>query len=300
MLPRRAFLSALPALALPLPAAAAPQGFVDVKSFGAKGDGRADDTAAIRAAHAVGKPVWYPRPPAFYRITGWVQVLADVSGDSAEIRCPGDGAIEKGIFSIQQNKAPITIQGMVLNGLYRNQPKGGQWSAGISLKGARRVTITRNVIKAPYGDCVYLGSLDAKIGCRNIRIVENQLLDPRRCNVAVVCADTVLIQGNTLRKPNDFVGAVDLEPDGNGFDYVTRVQVIDNRVEVDGDFFVAAGNNGVMSEGVVVRGNRGRWRRLSHITDSARLRRPVFVDNKLDAMPKPPAPKPAAPAPKKK
>jgi polygalacturonase len=282
MLPRRVLLAALPALTLAPPALAAPAGLLDVRSFGARGDGKTDDTQALRAAHAAGKPVWYPRPAAYYRITGVIEVTASVSGDSAEIRCLQDGSIEKSIFRVRRNRTPLTITGMVLNGLHRGQTRGGQWSMGVLLAGARNVTITRNVIRAPYGDCVYLGNLDQKLACRNIRITENQLLDPRRCCVAVVCGDTVLISGNTLRKPNDFVGTVDLEPDGNGFDYVTRVQVLDNRVETVGDFFVAAGNNGVPSQGVVVRGNRGRWKRFSHITESARLVAPVFADNVRD------------------
>ncbi|MFQ9285835.1 MAG: tail fiber domain-containing protein [Sutterella wadsworthensis] len=42
---------------------------VNVKDFGAKGDGVADDTAAIQAAIATRKSVFFPEPKAFYNIT---------------------------------------------------------------------------------------------------------------------------------------------------------------------------------------------------------------------------------------
>lgn len=42
---------------------------VNVRDFGAKGDGVADDTAAIQAAIATRKSVFFPEPKAFYNIT---------------------------------------------------------------------------------------------------------------------------------------------------------------------------------------------------------------------------------------
>jgi len=277
LLTRRAAIAA--ALSVTTPAAAASP--VDVRSFGAKGDGVTDDTEALRKAHATGRAVFYPRTKAFYRISGVIPVVADVTGAGATIRSLQDGSHATTIFQIRQNRRPITITGMILDGLYRGQMIGGQWSVCIALEAAQDVTIVRNVLRAPYGDCVYVGGVGKVAGCSRIRIASNQLLLPRRCCVAVVCGKDVEIRDNTMTKTARFVSTIALEPNPNGFDYVTQVRILDNRVDTQTPFVTASKFNGVETEGLVIRGNRGKAERLLYAT-TAHIRAPVIDHNAIE------------------
>src|SRR5512138_3106757 len=70
----------------PGPAWAPPRGdpeWVDVRAFGAVGDGVADDTAAFRAAAATGKGLFVPRPPVAYTVTGFIRLRSSIRGDGS-------------------------------------------------------------------------------------------------------------------------------------------------------------------------------------------------------------------------
>ncbi|MBS0295150.1 MAG: hypothetical protein JSR45_02490 [Proteobacteria bacterium] len=278
MLTRRAAITAAVSVASPVAAATA----VDVRAFGARGDGVADDTEALRKAHAQDRPVFYPKTGAFYRVSAEIPVSADVSSNGATIRCAQDGTEGRSIFRIRRNRRPITITGLILDGLYRGQMTGGQWSMCVYLEGASDVTITRNVLRSPYGDCVYIGSPGKGEGCSRIRVVSNQLLNPRRCCVAVVCGKDVEIRDNTMLKTARFVSTIAMEPNPNGFDYVTQVRILNNRVDTPTPFITASKFNGVETEGLIIRGNRGKAERLLYAT-TAHIRAPVIDHNAIEA-----------------
>jgi hypothetical protein len=272
-------LRSLDVFAEPIPLS---DGFVSVRKFGAVGDGTSDDTDALMHAHASGNPLFYPKSYAFYRTSHVLTVRAPISSNGAEVRTVGNGSYQKTIFQVVANNRPIKISGFVLDGGYKEGTQG-EWSHGIALTGANNVTVTKNIIQNTYGDCVYVGSGNARIASNNILIQGNKLLHPRRCNVAVVCGDGVTIEGNVCAKELDYVSGIDLEPDVNQFDYVRRVRILNNQFDSKGRFITAGVNNGIENTDLLVSGNRGRALEYFQAYRNALLRNATIARNIFSA-----------------
>jgi hypothetical protein len=269
----------------PAGAAAPPDaGWVDVTAFGAVGDGRTDDTAAFVRAAATGRPVRVPRPPAHYRLTGKVRLLASIVGVGLpELRMYGArGQETHAMFEVREYRGPgLVIRGLHLDGQWDGTAAEGEWSHLVVVKGSRNVTIEDNLLERPYGDCVLVGGEGVPDPSENVVIQRNRMLGPRRCAVALIAARNAVIRENVIRKTSDYVTAVDLEPNPNGVDSVWGVEISGNRFEVPNavpvmlyqpTHDVAPGGPG---GDVVVRGNtarRGRLKFLVTVGDWARVR----------------------------
>ncbi len=252
--------------------------WVDVRAFGARGDGVADDTAAFRAAAATGRNVFVPRPPAAYVLTGFVALRASIRGDGSlpTLRMRGaDGDPDQGharnLLVVDGYTGPgLTVSGLRLDGGWDGTSKRGEWSHGIRVASSRNVTIRGNVIERTYGDCIFIGHYagPASFSPSNVVVEGNLLSEPRRCCVAVVSGSNVVIRGNRLVKSSDYVAAIDLEPDPLGFQHVDGVTIADNAFDVAAIAFGGGavslhdpeGNRAAPRSGnVVVVRNRGRW-----------------------------------------
>jgi len=256
---------------------------VDVRAFGAKGDGKTDDTAALQKAHEAGMPVYYPKAPEFYRITSTISVRGSVFGENAQIRFTQDGSGRTTIFKVIRNESPIEFSGLVLDGEYRTGANS-EFSHGIELYAAKDIHIHRNIIQNVYGDCVYLGSYQSAFACTNVVIENNFLSNPRRCNVAVVCASDVMIRDNLISKVNDYVCAIDLEPNRNGFDYVQNVSVVGNKFDIKEPFLECGVNTGKPNRNLLVARNYGRGTHFVYVTQTALLQGANIVDNSFEGI----------------
>lgn len=271
--------SAPPRAGDPAPDAA----WVDVTAFGAVGDGRTDDTAAFARAAATGRPLRVPKPPAHYRLTGKVRLLASIVGEGLpELRMYGArGQETHAIFEIRDYRGPgLVIRGLHLDGQWDGTAVEGEWSHLIVVKGSRNVTIEDNRLERPYGDCVLVGGEGVPAPSENVVIQRNRMLGPRRCAVALIAARRAVIRANVIRKTSDYVTAIDLEPNPNGVDAVWGVEITGNHFDVPNAISVmlyqpthnvAPGGPG---GDVVVRDNtarRGRMRFFVTVGDWARV-----------------------------
>ena len=209
---------------------------MDPRTFGAKGDGVTDDTAAFRAAAATGNDLLISATSAHYKLTGRIDVKGSVRGDGSmpEIRmygANGDRNHAHTIFALDNYNGPGAVfSGLHLNGQW-NGGTSGEWDHGIQIRASKNVTVENNVIENAYGDNVDVDQVN-EIGCENITIRNNTLKNPYRCDVAIISAKTVVIDGNTMTKPNNYVSAIDLEPDPSAYDVVRGVQITNNAFTV--------------------------------------------------------------------
>jgi hypothetical protein len=253
-------------------------GWVDVRAFGARGDGVADDTAAFRAAAATGKSLFVPRPPVAYVLTGFVALRASIRGDGSLplIRMRGaDGDPDQGfarnMLVVDGYTGPgLTVSGLHLDGGWDGRSTRGEWSHGVRVTSSRNVTIRGNIIERTYGDCVFVGHYagPGSFAPANVVVEGNLLSRPRRCCVAVVSGANVAIRGNRLVKTSHYVAAIDLEPDPLGYQRVDGVVIADNDFDVAPIAFGGGavslhdpeGNRSAAPSGnVTVSGNHGRW-----------------------------------------
>ena len=201
-----------------------PSDAVDVRAFGAIGDGLTDDTAALVRAHRSARPLLYPKTASFFRTTQTLDIRADVYGRGGEIRRRGDGSGDGALFRVWADPPGLTISGLVLDGEY-DEGTAGEWSHAIDCRSARGLSVRNNVIRRPYGDCVYLGVDSALTPCSDVLIENNVLLHPRRCTVAVISADRVRISRNDIASRHGYVAAIDLEPNLDGADRIHGVAI---------------------------------------------------------------------------
>ncbi len=253
--------------------------WVNVRAHGAAGDGVADDTAAFRAAAATGRKLFVPRPPVAYRLTGFVALRSSARGDGSLplIRMDGaDGDPDQGharnIFVIDGYTGPgLTVSGLRLDGGWDGAGARGEWSHCIRVTSSRNVTIEDNVLERPYGDCVFIGHYagpSPSFAPRDVVVRNNTLSRPRRCAVAIVSGANIAVRDNRIVKTNDYVAAIDLEPDALGYQHVDGVEITGNELEVAPIAFGGAavslhdplGNASAARSGnVVVARNRGWW-----------------------------------------
>ena len=246
--------------------------WVNVRAYGAVGDGVADDTAAFRSAAATGKNLFVPAPPVAYRLTGVVQIQSSVYGDGSmpEIRMDGsDGDPDQGtthnIFLVQGYQGPgLVLNGLHLNGQWDGSGTNGEWAHGVNINASSNVTVQFCNIERAYGDDVFVGSFSTTVS-NNIVVQNNTLSNPRRCNVAVNNATGVTIRNNSVVKTGTYVAAIDLEPDPLGFQFVRGVSIDGNAFNVVAQEYGAGAislnsPSGNPSSGdVSVTNNRGTW-----------------------------------------
>lgn len=80
--------------------------FVSVKSYGAKGDGTTDDTAAFQAALATGEAVFIPKGD--YKITDTLNVISQtVMADSRAVIYSYINGGSKAVFNVQSQKSAL-------------------------------------------------------------------------------------------------------------------------------------------------------------------------------------------------
>lgn len=247
---------------------------VTPQMHGAVGDGVADDTAAVRAAHATGQFVWYPAVSGYYNLASLagvpIELTSSCDGDNVEIRAPSTGNGNNRVFGVTNSTRPITIgRGLTINGSYNGSGTSGEQDHLVYIRGSRNVSVFAT-LKNAYGDNVYIGNYTDSVVSGNI-LVDAVLENPRRCNVAVVCCDGAVLKGR-YSKTVDYVSSIDMEPNtGAAFDYVRNIKI--DLEEIDAPVgIIATANNGTNNIGCTVRVGRARCKYLFDIGTTALMK----------------------------
>ena len=220
-------------------------GQVDVRAFGAIGDGIADDTAAIQAAIDAGT---YVRIPTGTYRTGRLKLKSNLAlvGDGAGSVLQGSAGMTL-LFGLSPSVGGV-LENVELRGL---RLVGAVAKAGfsehvhlVSIAGARNVLIDGVQFIGFQGDGLYLGAhTDNTRHNSDVRVVNCSFDGVNKGNrncISVIDGDGVFVQGCVFRRSTrrDMPGFIDVEPN-DAANVVRNIQVTGNHFE-DTDGAVAA------------------------------------------------------------
>jgi polygalacturonase len=216
---------------LAFPVFAATSRAVNVRRFGARGDGRNDDTRALQdAIDAVRGGGIVDVPAGDYLIDalrnpllkGGVLLHSGVHlrmAKGARLRAIANDA-ERSYILVLQDVSNVRISGgEIIGDRDRHTGRGGEWGHGIALRGASRTVIDGTRVSKCWGDGISIGS--AKVGGRtnlstDIEIVRVSCFGNRRQGLTIGRSRGVYVHDSEF---SDTAGTppaagIDIEPDG--------------------------------------------------------------------------------------
>jgi parallel beta-helix repeat protein len=207
---------------------------VNVKVFGAKGDGVKDDTKAFN--DAINSLVYGGNvivPPGTYMIQGWATgAVSDFPTGGIKLKSnitfSMPGATLKVIPNDKDDYACINITdcynvkiqgGTIYGERYDHIPNSNanpiaQWGYGIAVVGSQNVTIEGVIVKKCFGDGIYIGANKAGALSENVQIINNMVDENRRNGLSVTGCKGGVISGNSFVNTGGMSpeSGVDLEP----------------------------------------------------------------------------------------
>ncbi len=181
---------------------------VDVKRFGARGDGATDDTAAFASALSACPPgcsIVVPQSSGAYLINATRQgsyglmLKNDVTVVSAgTLRVIPNAADSYALFRCVLSNG-ITFTGGVYEGdRTQHTASTGQWGHLLSFLGCSNVTIRNATFRNAWGDGLYLGAPGNYTPNSGFVIADNVIDANRRNGISVTIADGLLIKDNVI------------------------------------------------------------------------------------------------------
>jgi len=215
--------------------------FVNVKDYGAKGDGVTDDTQAIQAALDNGNIFF---PAGIYMVNG-----NDPDGISSQgrqgVRVPSnrvitwlDGAevhvipnAEDGYnaFLVHEENNILFTSPNIKGERDDHTGTTGEWGMGIEISSSTNVKIESPFIRNCWGDGIYIGQVNAP--CENITINNGIFDNNRRQGLSVISVNGLHCENSIFKNTNGTgPGAgVDIEPNANS-------AILDNIAFIDCKF----------------------------------------------------------------
>lgn len=173
----------------------------DVRDFGAKGDGLADDTAAIQkavnqAGSRVGATVYIPNGVYIINPDISIKLNSNVKlnlADNAVLKAKPTKEANHEIINITNVNNIEVSGGSIIGDRKTRTGKTGEWGHGIKIVGSRSIRISDIAISDCWGDGVYIGSTDLQRYSENVAIERFTIDNCRRNGITIISGRNVKI-----------------------------------------------------------------------------------------------------------
>lgn len=195
---------------------------VNVKEYGATGDGSTDDTAAIQKAvddaySAGGGKVLLP--DGIYMIDAVKSIrlksntLLQLSPNATMQAFPNSNADHAVIKIINDDNVEV-VGGSIIGERDYHMGESGEWGHGIQVLGSNQIKIANVIISDCWGDGIYVGSSPEQNHCGDVIIEKFDIRNCRRNGITVISGRLVTIRDGIIMDTNgtDPQSAICLEP----------------------------------------------------------------------------------------
>src|SRR5690554_498154 len=211
-------------------------GPIDVKWFGALGDGSTDDTVAIQAAIDFGSIVF---PSGTYMVDGndpagpggrqGVRVPSNraISWlDGAEVRVIPNSNTGYNAFLVDQVENVLFLNPRIKGDRDEHTGVAGEFGMGIEIRSAENIVLRDPYIYNCWGDGIYIGQVSEAAGpCKDIYIERGKVDNNRRQGMSVISVDGLFVDNTQFTNTNGTPpqAGVDFEPN-DSFNVLRRVR----------------------------------------------------------------------------
>lgn len=207
---------------------------VNVKQFGAKGDGATDDTNCVQNALNKGKTIIFPS--GTYEINAVTTLkLTDrenihiIINKDAEIKVITNDSTHYFAFSLLRcSNVLIDGGGKVTGDMDTHTGTDGEWGYGFRIYNCKKVVIRDIEIQKMWGDGIYVGDYIDGTQCENVLIQRCYIHNNRRqgisiCYVNGITVDECLITNISGTWPQS---GIDVELEGNASTLIAQSNIV--------------------------------------------------------------------------
>ena len=201
---------------------------VNVRNFGARGNGSYDDTTAFQKAidslPSTGGTVVVPAgnyvidPKRNVRLRSRMHLKLE---SGAELWTKSNNADRAYVLMVMQVSDVLISGGKIRGDRYRHLASTGEWGHGIMIRGSTRVTVRDIYIADCWGDGISIGGAAQASGsvvpCNDVVISNVVCTNNRRQGLTIGCSRNVRVYDSEFSKSNGAAPqcGIDIEPDVN-------------------------------------------------------------------------------------
>lgn len=205
---------------------------VDVKARAARGDGLADDTAALQLAitTAAASQETLQIPGGVYLIDAKLGLTVP-SGSRIELAPDAvlraiPNALDHSRILKLDSVTDVQITGGVIEGdRDLHTGKTGEWGHGIDVRASRQVLIRGTTIRSCWGDGIYIGG-----NSQQIEIVEVICSDNRRQGLSITSGSGIKVRNSTFQKTHGTAPECGIDVEPNRGETITNCQIVECRI----------------------------------------------------------------------